>query len=86
VKGTYLLLMHHAAAILFAVAVIVFGGSLISVLLTMFGAANGYVGGADAIDRSVILGQLLVAFQLAAWPFFGAALIYRIDRWMEAAK
>jgi ABC-type sulfate transport system permease subunit len=84
-KGIYLIVMHFASQILFAVAGIVLLASFISVAFTLLSPTPSYgmVGDNDGLARLTTIVQIIAVFQPAVWPFFGAALLYRIDKWME---
>jgi hypothetical protein len=71
-KSFYENSMANAAFALFLIALFVFGFTLLSALSIAFSAMG-----------SGIMVAFAAAFQSAALPFFGAAFLFRFDKWLE---
>ena len=80
--------MRHGGAFLFAFAIVQFFVGLIPMVYTLISetghmASNlGYTPGNSGIPVGVQLQVLFQAVAGAAFPFFGALVIDRLDRWL----
>ena len=77
-------MMRNAAYILFGWAVVVFVLTLIAAVLQTFVPDQSF--GGTTISGGglpMLVAQIGQAFHSAAYPFFGAAILYRLDLWLE---
>jgi hypothetical protein len=83
----YLWAMRGASAILFVIALlqlVVGTGFQLWNYLRMSGGIEVYAPGAMGGSPLVTaLGALVSGLATAMWPLFGAALLWRIDRWIR---
>ena len=71
--------MRCAAAILFVVAIVMILMGLLPVLIAIQSMAHT-LGPPEGFDRLMAAETFARCFQSAVWPFFGAGLLWRIDR------
>jgi ABC-type maltose transport system permease subunit len=78
----YHIFMRSASVILFVVSIIVFVGGLGGA----FAMATIVIPSAGSMSTMTVLAAFVGVLQAAALPLFGAALLYRIDLWLEASE
>ncbi|WP_095011101.1 hypothetical protein [Tsuneonella mangrovi] len=76
--------MRYAAGILFVVALITVVTGALPTLLMLKAMAHSLGDAADAGGSLQLLVSILHGFSSAAWPFFGAAVLWRLDKHWSA--
>jgi hypothetical protein len=77
-------IMRAAAGILFAIAIITLIGG-IAVNLFIMNDMPDFVQQQGNFGLMQKISSVLQVLQAAVWPFFGAALLWRFDRWQPKA-
>ena len=88
-NSQYSRMMRNASYLLFVLSGIVLVLSLVSSFLTavqMGLPMEGLPFSQRGLSFLTILAGIAGALQAAAFPFFGAALLSRLDKWLEAAE
>jgi hypothetical protein len=89
-SGIFRWCMRHGAKLLFALAVVQLLVGLIPFVATLFSETGhmasdlGYSPGAPSFPLQLQLQLLFQTVASAAFPFFGALVIDRLDRWLTA--
>lgn len=78
----YLWSMRRASVILFVMAVLVLAASLAGNLLVFMQAESSQYNSQPDFQFIQMLLSLASALQTAAFPLFGAAMLWRADRWL----
>ncbi|MBX3564673.1 MAG: hypothetical protein KF730_08870 [Sphingomonas sp.] len=81
----YLKTMRSASKLLFWIAVIVVVGSLVARLAMQFDERGGMMS-ANQLSLWELATTFVGAIGTAVWPLFGAALLWRLDRWQPAKE
>lgn len=89
-SGFYERCMARASVILFGIAVVCVLVGFLLALLPFFEAAGEMASNLYAEPRGLsftnLLNAIYLALSAAVWPFFGAAILWRIDRSRNQAR
>jgi hypothetical protein len=80
----YLWSMRKASCVLFAVALISLLSGAFPLLLFFQQQAHDLYGQSSPMENTLIVESILRGVGAVGWPLFGAALLWRIDRYYAA--
>ena len=88
-NSQYSRMMRSASYLLFVLSGVVLAFSLVSTFVTavqMGSPPEGTLFAQRGLSLLTILAGIAGSLQAAGFLFFGAALLYRLDKWLEAAE
>jgi hypothetical protein len=78
----YLWAMRSASVLLFVYALVALVSALVIQLESLGAMGSSYGPGLGGSGIARLMSMIVGSLGAAAWPLFGAALLWRVDRWL----